>query len=260
MLLTSKREEEYSEVLKAIADVATAMNIDEFFPDEVMSDLELAIINAIQTNLPLSEIALCFFHLKKAMYRHVQSLGLVGAYNDPNDRSLKVFIHMLAALAFVPPEDVMRLFKRLKREAPANAGDFVSYFEDTYVGISAQGRRLAVAPRYEIHHWNHYQAVLDGKDTTNNASEGWHNRFRNVVNKHHPDLYSCLKEFQKEQADVEISLLELAQGKAIKDAPNREWVESKMRLQRIVRTYVQKKEQGQVMEYLKTIANIVVLD
>lgn len=87
----------------------------------------------------------------------------------------------------------------------------------------------------------------------------WHNRFRNVVNKHHPDLYLCLKEFQKEQVDVEIGLLEVAQGKSIKDAPKREWVESKMRLQRIVRTYVQKQEQGEVMQYLTTIANIVVL-
>lgn len=236
------------------------MRIDDCFPGTVMSDLEVAIINATTENMPFSEISLCFFHLKKAMYRHVQSLGLAGAYNDPHDRSLKIFIHKLAALAFVPPDDVMKLFKRLKREAPAHAARFIEYFENTYVGISVQGKRAAVPPRYEIRYWNHYQSVLQGTDTTNNASEGWHNRFRTVVNKHHPDLYSCLKEFQKEQADMEIGLIELAQGKSIKDAPKKAWLESKMRLKRIVQTYEEKKTQGRVMEYLTLIANMVVLD
>lgn len=149
-LLTSKQEEKYSAVLKAVSDSAERMGIDDYFPDTVMSDLEVAIINATTENMPFSEISLCFFHLKKALYRHVQSLGLAGAYNDPHDRSLKIFIHTLAALAFVPPADVMNLLKQLKREALAHAGRFVEYFEITYVGISVQGRRVVVPPRYEI--------------------------------------------------------------------------------------------------------------
>jgi len=33
-------------------------------------------------------------------------------------------------------------------------------------------------------------------------SEAWHNRFAVVVGKHHPDLYTALQEFQKQQADT----------------------------------------------------------
>ena len=56
---------------------------------------------------------------------------------------------------------------------------------------------------------------------TNNASEGWHNKFRIVVGKHHPDLYFCLTEFQKEQAYTEACIAELALGKKVKTAKSK---------------------------------------
>lgn len=37
--------------------------------------------------------------------------------------------------------------------------------------------------------------------------------FLGVVNKHYPNLYFCIREFQKEQVDTEILLLELASEK-----------------------------------------------
>ncbi len=41
--------------------------------------------------------------------------------------------------------------------------------------------------------------------------------------KHHPNLYSCLKEFQKEQANCETSVMELDLGKSVKSAPKK-WI------------------------------------
>lgn len=247
-------------MFRAVVQSAEASNIEDCFPEIVMGDLEMAIINATQTNMPLSKISLCFFHIKKALYRHIQSLGLTNAYNDAYDRSLKLFVHQLAALTYIPSEDVKRVFQDLKRIAPGIAVDFVSYFENTYIGISARGRRAAVAPRYPVDWWNHYESVIDETDTTNNSSEGWHNRFQRLVNKHHPDIYSCLKEIQKEQADVEVCLLELAQGKAIRDAPKKKWVQSKERLRTMVLGYPEFKERGEVIMYLSNIAHTIVLD
>ena len=151
----------------------------------------------------------------------MQRLGLQIPYNDPNDREVKIHIHMFAALAFVPVDNVTNAFRRLKNSAPVCLDDFIQYFETTYVGVAARGRRSAQAARYAIHLWNQYSAVIEEEDTTNNVSEGWHNRFRLVVGKHHPDLYSALKEFQKEQGDTEVKFLELSQGKSIKDAPKK---------------------------------------
>lgn len=240
------------------------LGMEEFLPEMVMSDFEMGIINAATQHLRFTLISLCFFHLKQSMYRHVQSEGLATAYNDPIDRSLKLFIHQLAALAFVPVRDVKKVFVLLKNEAPEIAHGFVTYFETTYVGIEEE-------PRYAIRLWNHYDAVLEDRDTTNNASEGWHNRFQTIVNKHHPDLYSALHEFQKEQADTEIGLIELAQGKSIKAAPKKQWLLLKQQLKAMVGTYqniynqCQNRRRGQAqrereqIQYVTNIANFIVM-
>ena len=102
--------------------------------------------------------------------------------------------------------------------------------------------------------------VFDFLDTTNNVSKGWHNRFRIVVAKHHPDLYSALKEFQKEQGDTEVKILELTQGKSIKEMPKKKWYDSKARLRSMVQLYREHEELGTVVDYLRGIAHTIVFD
>ena len=99
-----------------------------------------------------------------------------------------------------------------------------------------------------------------GLDTTNNMSEGWHNRFRIVVAKHHPDLYSALREFQNEQGDTEVKVLELTLGRSIKDAPKNKWYDSKERLRTMVSLYEEHAELGTAIDYLRSLAHIIVLD
>jgi len=71
----------------------------------------------------------------------------------------------------------------------------------------------------------------------NNVSEGWHNQFQVVVGKNHPDLYSAIGEFQKEQGYMEICLTELAMGKKVKAAPSKKWTELQTRLESIATEY-----------------------
>ena len=137
-----------------------------------MSDFEIAIINACSDVFPQSEISCCYFHFKQALYRSVQRLGLQILHNDPNDREVKIHMHMFAALAFVPVDNVTHAFRRLKNSAPACLDDFIQYFETTFVGVAARGRRPAQAARYAIHLWNQYSAVIEEEDNTNNVSEG----------------------------------------------------------------------------------------
>ena len=88
------------------------------------------------------------------------------------------------------------------------------FFNKNYVtGTPGRGNRRAVSSRYP----------LAKSHRTNNVSEGWHIRFRQVVGKHHPDLYSALSEFQKEQGYMEICVQELALGKKIKYATQKKW-------------------------------------
>ena len=120
----------------------------------------------------------------------------------------------MCALAFVPPQDVPRVFDEFYKQVPDDFAPVANYFEVTYIrGIHARGTRRAVKPRYEPKLWNVYSSVFQGTARTNNASEGWHNRFQLLVGKSHPSLYSFLYELQKEQASIEYILRELSLGK-----------------------------------------------
>ena len=90
---------------------------------------------------------------------------------------------------------------------------------------------------------------------TNNSSEGWHNRFRLVVGKHHPDVYSAVTEIQKEQAFTETCIAELALGKKIKASPKRKWLELQTRIQNVSREYDSYKNRNATLDYLRTIAH-----
>ena len=112
---------------------------------------------------------------------------------------------MTAGLAFVPLDDVTTIFRHLKASAPKSMDEFMKYFEVMYVaGTLAQGRRRIVPARYHPPVWNHYASTLTNHSQTNNASEGWYAKFRLIISKNHPYIFSAIKELKKEQGDFEI--------------------------------------------------------
>ena len=129
-----------------------------------------------------SGIITCFYHLLQAMYRKIQKLALQVAYNDPDNRGVKNFVHLTGALAIFPVGDFRRLFTILKAAAAANMSDFMKYFEETYVSSEpAAERRRAVASQYLPRMWNQYMSTLADHSRANNVSKGWYHRFRLVA-------------------------------------------------------------------------------
>ncbi|CAI6368063.1 unnamed protein product [Macrosiphum euphorbiae] len=107
-----------------------------------MTDFEKAIINACEEVYPNSPLSCCFFHFGQSIYRQIQSAGFQAAYNDPDDRSLKVYTHIMLALAFVPLAEVPRIFSLLENDAPEDLSPIFEYFEKNYVlGVIARGRK-----------------------------------------------------------------------------------------------------------------------
>lgn len=260
-LLSSKEEIQYSAVLQAVLDAAEEYGIN-LRPNRINADFEVAIINSIIKFFALAILQLCYFHLKQSSYRKVQAVGLVRDYTDKEDSTVRDFIHKMCSLAFVPVGDVVRAFNTLKEEAPELPGieEYVDYFGETYViGIPARGRRRRVAPRYHPRLWNTYQATMDGKAATNNAEEGWHNRFSQMVGLNHPDIYTLINELKKEQGDTEIIILEHKMGRKVKSAPKKKWFECYERLRTSVATYP---AYGilRILEYLTLISHHVTLD
>ena len=108
----------------------------------MLSDFELAIIQALALNFPNSQHRGCYFHYMQAIWRKVQALGLATNYTDPQDLSLKHFVQKMAAIAFCPPAFVRPAWMSVQQEAPqiARVDELVTYFSNTWVSGNYQVR------------------------------------------------------------------------------------------------------------------------
>lgn len=170
---------------------------------------------------------------------------------------------MIMALAMIPEDDVGETFAMLREDMPDDIerlDDVMTYVDETYIsGRPARGNQRRRLSLYPVNMWNQYDAVLHARAKTNNASESWHNRFQVLVGKKHPDLYTFLSETQKEQSDVEISIIESNLGRCVREAPSRKWRECQTRLQNIVAEYQDRKADDEVLDYLRNIAYNITL-
>lgn len=257
-LLSSKETLQYSAVLHAVTTAAEEYNIRNCKPEKIMTDFEQGIINA-GFEVFNCDISCCFFHLGQSLYRRIQSEGLQGEYQDPLNNILRTQTHMILALAFVPVNDIPAVFKKLNRFATPMLTNVLQYFERNYIGIPARGRRAAVNPLYPPALWNQRDAALNGNHKTNNISEGWHNRFRLLIGKNHPDMYSFLTEVQKEQGDTEIAVTELCLGRAVKAAPKKKWIQYQIKIQNIANDYINYKNAGNELEFLELMGSNIIL-
>ena len=148
----------------------------------------------------------CFFHLRKSLYRKIQSLNLQKKYGT--DPKFCHEIKMFSALAFVPTSDVDQAFEDLKNYVSFDNSEiaFVRYFEKTYVGTGSR------KPMFDKELWNVRYAIDNNIPKTTNHVEGFHNRLKHAM-KHlsHPPLgvmIDALKDeymiydFQKVQNDM----------------------------------------------------------
>jgi hypothetical protein len=76
-----------------------------------MTDFERAAINAFTSSFPSSNQRGCFFLFSQCIWRRIQTQECYEIHQqyikDPN---FALQIKMLAALAFIPPNDVIKVF------------------------------------------------------------------------------------------------------------------------------------------------------
>lgn len=225
-----------------------------------MCNFELSIIAACREVFPAVQVKCCFFHLGQSVYRRVQAEGFQEAYNNAADRTLKTYTHMILALAYVPLNDVRRVFNLLREDCPEDLIPVVDYFERIYViGVPRRGRRRAVPPRYVPELWNQHESAIELTHKTNNSAEGYHNPISTIIGRHHPDLYTALGEIQREQADCEVAVAELSLGRRVKVGPKRKWLDLHSRIQGIAGNYDRYKDENSELDYLRTLAHTTVL-
>ena len=72
---------------------------------------------------------------------------------------------MIAALAFVPENDVRRVFHDLSNNIDASMDVIMDYIEETFIGMVRRGQRRRL--RYAYSMWGVYDRVQDNLPQTN---------------------------------------------------------------------------------------------
>ncbi|KAH7700530.1 hypothetical protein AAVH_32347 [Aphelenchoides avenae] len=210
-LLQDRTEATYRRALTAFVDAADLRFVQ---PASIMSDFELAAINALRATFPGAAIRLCLFHLAQSAFKNVAELGLVRLYRD--NAVAQELLRCFPALAALPPEDVLdgldvivaELHRMLdagviEREWEHAIAEFEDYFEKTYIRALNRVGNGYVEPRYPVALWNHYHSIIGNLHRTNNAVEGklpnvryankdtvvgWHHAFNNTFSAPHMAL------------------------------------------------------------------------
>ena len=130
-LLLNKTEEIYTKLFREVEQhVANS-------PTNILMDSEWAGSNSVHQVYPNTEFKGCFYHISSNMWKHIQNLGLQSHYQG--DKNFALWLRMFSALAFIPPNDVMRYFELLIDEIRNNFNDecnnLINYFEHTFIDI-----------------------------------------------------------------------------------------------------------------------------
>ena len=126
-LLPGKTTVLYKNLLAAID------TFGRFQPQLVQCDHDIGIHNAIAEVWPFSTRRGCYFHHKKSLWKHLQQLDLTEEYAVPGS-DIRKYFKMMGALAFVPEDDVRRVWRLLKPLIPDDMLQFISFYETTWIG------------------------------------------------------------------------------------------------------------------------------
>ena len=176
-------------MLEALRDIL----IPNAAPELIILDFEIAAQNAFHYVFPNANISGCFFHLCQSVFRKARELGLkIRLQNDPE---FSMLVKSLAALAFVPIDEVVNIFEILIDAFPQDNDididairQLLFYFESTYVRNRVLADRIR-EPRFPPVKWNHFDHVVECLPKTTNCVEGFHNALNSMFLCKHPAVW-----------------------------------------------------------------------
>ena len=119
-----------------------------------------------------------------------------------------MFIKHISALAFIPVENGSLASDLLLQheDCPDEAKPIVKYFIHTYIGVDDQ------QPLFPIRFWSVYDRTTTNCFRTNNCVEGWHRRFKSVMQCANPGVFKCIEKIMKEQKTQSLEMQRLNAG------------------------------------------------
>ena len=244
ILMANKTEESYNKVLSELKALGPTLS-----PRTIMTDFERAAINAFRAVFPDSDQQGCFFHFSQCLFRSIQSNGLQQLYE--NDAGFALKMRMIAAIAFVPVADVVISFEHLidNTDFPEEVHSVLDYFEDTWIGRPNR-RLIRRPPRFDHVMWNCFDAAKFCASKTNNACEGWHRSFSELIGAAHPTIWKFLEILKGEQARNEAIMEQYTAG-AEPPRKKKKYKDTALRIQTIVNDF----ENRELLDYLRGIAH-----
>ena len=230
-------------------------------PSTVIMDfersVEMAIFSVFGEHV---NIQFCFYHLTQSIWRKIQSLGLTNRYE--NDNEFRLFCGQIDALAFLPLEEVNDGIEYLKETVPEEAEALLNYFDSTYVSGQLRPRRnndglivrfRRTPPLFPPNRWNCHQATMLNQPRTNNASEGWNNKFHSLVGQDHPSVWKLIETLQRECARVSAVLLQDERGVRPKKRVKKVYIELQTRLRNLCEDRIS--ERKSIVEFLRGVSS-----
>lgn len=241
VLLPNKTQVSYTATLRQLLIIHPNLA-----PITTLIDFELAIKNALETVFPGVDVSGCFFHFTQNIWRRIQANGLQDRYAQ--DVGFVTEVRMIAALAFVPENDVDRVFGLLSNNLDPALDVILDYVEENYIGAIRRGRYRR--PRFPYTMWGVHDRVVNDLPRTNNAVEGWHNRFNRHVGCHHANIWKIIDVIKKEEDISGVELTHIQQGRNIGN-PNPVYTRVNARVTTVVASYANRAP----LDYLRGIAH-----
>lgn len=233
MLLPKKDEATYIAAFEELTEIASQVEI-ELDPNLLMTDFELAQLNAARKVFEGASTHGCYFHLCQNMYKKVQQLGYQTTYGG--SYRVQLIFKQLPSLAFLPASEIPKAFDELKEINSNMLPNLFDYFSDYYVHGKQISRKKRRAPVFPPTLWSVHENVLNNIPRTSNNLEGWHCKWNGLLKAGNPSFYSVVKQFQLEESSVNAELLRVLQGIPSKKRV-RKVVELDEKLQQIVKSY-----------------------
>jgi hypothetical protein len=138
-LLGGKTVGHYRQILQTLKAKVRQVTGHSLRPKRVICDFELAVMSAVETDLPTAKVCGCLFHFRQSLYPRVNELGLSTAYKE--DAEFKAVIAKFMSIGFLPLQLVRNNFAMLSTSRPVvrltrqypDLNRFLAYFSNTYI-------------------------------------------------------------------------------------------------------------------------------
>ena len=127
------------------------------------------------------------------------------------DETFSNIVKILAALAFVPLNDIINAFDMVVAQKP-ELDPIINYFEKNYIG--AMHRRGRRPPRFPLELWNVNNRVEEETPETSIHLEAYHRLLQAAILSFHPNIWTFLKVLKKEEALKRLEMIQMEAGEA----------------------------------------------